>query len=63
MSYKIVVEAAGGELTVTSSGDVPDGQHVIHLLDEGTHINVSVDRRDTDGMQVLLASAAHVKGS
>jgi hypothetical protein len=62
MSYNITVTAAGGELTVTQSGDVPDGEHSISGHDDATYVSVGVDRRDVDGKQILNANAAKTKG-
>lgn len=57
MSYNITVTATGGELTVTSSGDVPDGKHQISGHVDATQINLGVNRVDADGKTILQASS------
>jgi hypothetical protein len=63
MSYNIKVTATGGELTVTWSGDVPEGVHLISGHEDATYINVGVTRQDANGKQVINSSAARPQGS
>lgn len=63
MSYQITVEATGGELTVTSSGTVPDGKHFISGHEDSTYVNVGVVRTATDGKQIIQANASRPNGS
>lgn len=57
MSYSITVKAVGGELTVTSSGQVPDGEHQVSGHEDATQVNVGVTRKAVDGKSVIQASA------
>lgn len=57
MSYNITVTVTGGELTVTSSGDVPEGKHLVSGHADATSINLGVNRVDAEGKTILQASS------
>lgn len=61
MSYSITVRSEGGQLTVESTGQVPDGTHVIsgHEDDSGRH--VAVARNHPEGHQLASTGASHSK--
>jgi hypothetical protein len=68
MSYGITIKSAGGELQVSSYGDVPDGEHDLTGHDNTNQvsggqtirsISISVARRDPEGRYVT--SAQHVE--
>jgi hypothetical protein len=62
MSYQIKVTSAGGELTVESSGDVPEGAHYVSGHEDASNRSLSVSRTDKDGKSLIQASAGHPKG-
>ncbi len=62
MSYRIVVRAAGGQVTVTATGTVPDGEHEITGQDDSEMVGLAVHRRGPDGRFVTGTSHEHTKG-
>lgn len=59
MSYSITVKAAGGQLTVEHSGEVPDGTYIISGHEDEHGHTMGVTRSDAEGHQVAHASAHH----
>ena len=63
MTYQITVTVTGGELTVTKSGDVPEGKHLVSGHEDATSVNIGVYRTDADGKSILSATATRPKES
>lgn len=61
VSYNITVESTAGEHTVTVSGDVPEGKHVISGHLDGSNSSLAVSRVHPDGRFLASASSSHVK--
>lgn len=61
MSYTVTVRSHEGQLTVESSGQVPDGTHVISGHEDDSGRSVGVVRHHPEGHQLASAGAAHSK--
>ena len=61
MSYTITVRSHGGELEVTHTGEVPDGEHVISGHEDEHARSVSVQRNHAEGHHLATAATSHRK--
>lgn len=61
MSYNVTVEVAEGTATVTTSGEVPDGEFTIHGHEDATRREIGVTRRGADGRYIAAANSTHYK--
>lgn len=61
MSYGFTVRSVNGELSVTASQNVPDGEHVISGHDDSERVDLTVERRGPDGRYVARAAHSHRK--
>ncbi len=61
MSFNVNVAIKLGTATVTTSGDVPDGEFVIAGHEDSGQRFLSVSRRGPDGRFVQVAQATHYK--
>lgn len=59
MSYGIKVKANAGTLSVTSYGDVPDGEFDITGHDDGQMVTIQADQRDELGRYKIRAQHYH----
>jgi hypothetical protein len=61
MSYQITVKANNGSLSVTATGDVPDGEHIVSGHSDGNYVTLAAARRDELGHHVIATQHSHVK--
>lgn len=62
MSHSITVRAEGGQLTASSTGEVPDGTYVIQgTTYEGVH-ELAVTKLGTQGQLLAHATVRHTRG-
>lgn len=53
MGYQITIKANAGSVTVTTEGDLPDGEHVITGHDDGHLVSLHAERRSELGRYVI----------
>jgi hypothetical protein len=53
MSYQITVKANNGSLSVTATGDVPDGEHRVSGHEDKSYLTLSAQRLDELGHHVI----------
>lgn len=63
MSYQIIVTSSDGALTVTATGDVPDGFHLVSGHEDASYVNLSATRQTPEHSDVLVCSAQTRKGA
>lgn len=61
MSYQLVVRTVDGESVLTTSGEVPDGEHLVSGHETADEVQLSVGRRGPDGRFVAEAGHRHPK--
>lgn len=61
MSFNVTVAVKDGRATVTTSGEVPDGELTISGQEGDTRRVLAVTRRGPDGRYVQQATAIHHK--
>lgn len=61
MSFQITATAKDGAVSVTCSGDVPDGEFAVNGHEDRQQRTLSVTRRDTGGRYVQMAHGTHYK--
>lgn len=59
MSYTISVKVSNGSAVLATSGDLPDGEHIIHGTDSGGVVSIEVERRSELGRYVIRAGHHH----
>ena len=59
MSYQITIKANAGSVTVTTTGDVPDGEFTIVGHDDGDLITLQAEQRSALGRYVARATHHH----
>lgn len=59
MSYQITAKVNAGTITVTSSGDVPDGEFIINGHDDGDLVTIAAEQRDALGRYTARATHHH----
>lgn len=57
MSFNITVTVADGEPTVTSSGDVKDGQYAVSGHEDRSQVYIGVTQSGPDGRSIIGANA------
>lgn len=61
MSFSVNVTSKAGEVTVTTSGDVPDGIFGVSGHEDSAQRSLSVTHRSPDGRYVQNATSVHYK--
>lgn len=61
MSFNLTVTVREGKPSVTASGDVPEGEFIIHGHDDSQHRQFGVTHRGPDGRYVAAANSDHYK--
>ncbi len=61
MSYQITVKSNNGSLSVSATGDVPDGEHIVSGHSDGGYVTLNAERRDELGHHVIRAQNSNVK--
>lgn len=63
MSFNIAVGVKDGHVSLTHSGDVPEGEFIIAGHEDDATRSLSVSRKGPDGRFVQVANATHHKGT
>ncbi len=58
MSYQITVKSNNGSLSVSATGDVPDGEHLVSGHEDKSYITLGARRLDELGHHVLSAQTS-----
>jgi len=61
MSYSLTVRTHDGQTTVSTSGDVPEGEHQVSGHEDAAQVSLAVTRSGPDGRFVASASHSHSK--
>jgi hypothetical protein len=59
MSYSMTIKAKNGTVTVTTTGEVPDGEHTIAGFEDGGTVSLHAERRDALGRYMIHANHSH----
>ena len=61
MSYNLTVVSKDGQVTVTATGDVPEGKHVVHGHQGHNDVTLGVTRYGTAGNVLGAANSQHIR--